>query len=115
MERKSWLDFIGGRLKSQIALETRERLQTWAFAFIGLLGLGYSFGLSAQIRDAGRLFETKILFLVLSHVFVFFAFYLPALLEKGENAAARFLGVRHFSALVFNTAALTFLAGVTCM
>lgn len=115
MENKNWLAFLTNKLRSQIALETADQVQSWAFALAGVLALGIGF--QAVALQAGNTFliSTKILFMILTHLSILFCFYLPALLEKGEKSVSRLLGIRNLTGLVFNAFALTFLAAVVSM
>lgn len=115
MENKNWLAFLTNKLRSQISLETASKVQTWAFALVAVLAVGMGFQAVSQPAGETFLSNTKILFLILSHLFVLFCFYFPALLEKGDKPVSRLLGIRNLTSLVLNALALTFLAVVFSM
>lgn len=115
MENKNWLSFLTNKLRSQISLETASTVQTWAFALVSVLALGMGFQAVSQPSGEAFLSNTKILFLILSHIFILFCFYFPAILEKGDHPVARLLGVRNLTSLVLNALTLAFLAVVFSM
>ncbi len=115
MENKNWLTFLTNKLRAQISLETAAKVQTWAFALVAVMALGMGFHAVSQPAGENFLNNTKILFLILSHLFVLFCFYFPAVLEKGDHPVARLLGIRNLTSLVLNAVTLTFLAVVLTM
>ena len=111
MEKENWREFLATKIRSQIALETSERIQTWALALSGFLSLGFALGAMHE-ASSSFLFTSKFLFLVFFHLWIIFALCVPSLLQKGENAVSTLLGIRDWSTLVWSFLALAFYAGV---
>ena len=111
MEKDSWREFLAAKVRTQIALETSERAQTWALALAGFLSLGFALS-SLREASAGFLFGSKFLFVIFFHLWVVFAFCIPSLLQKGENPVSALLGIRDWTTLVWSFLTLAFYAGV---
>lgn len=111
MEKNRWLEFISGKIKSQIALENSHKLQTWGFALLFIFSLGLAFSTVGTMQRT-YLFGTKVLFCILANAIVALAFYLPSLLQRGENSAPQFLGVRDFTGLILTSLTLLFCCAV---
>lgn len=115
MEKTYWLSFLSSKLKSQISLENFERLQTWLLTFVCIFSLGAGFKGLSQVVNKDFIFETKVLFIVMTHLFLLIGFYLPSLLEQGQKTFARVLKLKNFSALIMNLLALITLSVVVAL
>ncbi len=113
MEKPRWLEFLSSRLRSQISIENAEKAQTWAFAFLSLVALGFALqSVGAAQGNPMQLYPAKVLFLILFHPVMILAFYLPGLLQKEEKPGARLLNVKDFTSLTSVSLILAFYAAI---
>ena len=115
MDKQSWLAYFSSRIRSQIALEAVTKAQNWALAILGFIALGFGLNALSGSHDPRFMNSTKILFLVFFHLAAAAALYGPAVLQKGRNSAAHFLGIRDFAGLMVMAGLLTFYLTVTFM
>jgi hypothetical protein len=115
MEKSRWLEFLSSRLKSQISIETAQKLETWGFALLGLSTLGGSLAAVSLLRSETLIGQTKVLFLLLFYVIMIFGVHLTGLLQKGEKPTARLLGIGDFTGLTVASIAVSFYSLVLLM
>ncbi|MSR77702.1 MAG: hypothetical protein EXS63_05690 [Candidatus Omnitrophica bacterium] len=106
MQKESWLQIISDRIKTQLSLEGGRKIQTWAVALAGLVALMMAVNVMTGSPARAVLEQTKVLFLVLFHLILVLAVYLPEWLQKGDKVLPRLFGVRDFTSLVFVALAL---------
>ena len=85
----NWLEFLSGKIRSQIALETVRKVQVWALGILAFTALGFALNAVGQDRSDTFLYATKILFLIFFQAVVLLGVYMPALLQKNQKTAAR--------------------------
>ncbi|HXV28412.1 MAG TPA: hypothetical protein VD913_05545 [bacterium] len=112
MEKPRWLEFLSSRLKSQISLENAEKAQTWAFAFLALVALGFALNAAQSAHDSLLRYPATVLFLLLFHPILILTFYLPNFLDRENKPAARLLKIRDFTSLTASALILAFFAVV---
>lgn len=102
MDKNNWLAFLSSKIKSQISQEAVEKAQNWAVALLGFMALGFAFGALSASQAANPMIVqgSKVLFLFFFHIYALAAFYIPALLQKGQKPVSRFLQTRDSISLI---------------
>lgn len=99
MEKNAWLDFLSSKVRSQILLENSQKAQNWALALLALLALGAGLNAPAASGSEISAYAGKIQFLMGFQLVMALFFYLPNLLQKGQNPVARFFSLQEETSL----------------
>lgn len=110
----TWIDFLSVRIQSQIRKEISDRAHTWALGLLSLVALVFTLSNIKAAPGPADLFASKLLTLVLFQPVVFFAFFLPNILDAKSKPVSRFLGIRDFSEFIFSGISLVFFLYIIC-
>jgi hypothetical protein len=115
MEKGRWTEFLASKIKSQIDLENAHKTMTVVLGLLCLIVLGFSLNAVEKMNNRVYLNTCKVMFVMLYHAVMVLGIYLPALIQKGEKAFARFFGIHDFASLVLISSSLMFYSIVVLM